>query len=909
MKQESFIIGFNINKILFFNYEFDIFDNEYLNFAFGLVLTLLSYIKGNHVPVPHFFREDFQVVVTQKFFLQTQQPLFMSKGSFSYPRDISQLVKLYPHYVRDIRDFLYDKKIRQHKYADVWVALDKRSGRTVSVKQLHPGAMTGRRIVMYAREIHTLASSNSSYISELIGFTVDDPYAIIVDSKTNGQLSRYINTELKSNPPSGTFLTRTIYAIAYGMHYLHSLGFIHRDLKPSNIYFDNDMNPCICDAWNSRPFTRKRNMTRMIGTLNVMAPELMTDHSYDFKVDIYSYGMVCYMISEQKYPFADEEDTAIIKHISEEQERPDFSDKTCEKIRNLISSCWNPAPLERPDFDTICERIESGEHVFPDTDMDELQEYIDNLKTDSEEREAHPSPLPPIYVNIEAILEKISRPKQKKPVNYQFRSDDAEFRTKIEKALENLEIANFGEFYQEFSQFLENDPNTNAKVVFLNTFLKTVKSNHHFLDALCHGGFYEIPALRTNDLLETTFNFLALVFIERPVLANTSMKSLLKVMINEKPRDMIVLFYHYTMALDRISKPLPIIDIFMAKYDVYIDNECGSLYIRVFYNLLKTNEMFQTNRFTVTRKYLAMFLKSNYTNVLVNAYKAIINLYDSEFFVSFETVLQHLSRPALRSLIFSLLLRINILPVSTRFAEYFFPLVNSEPRAALVLLRYVDQSQDGAISLLKNTSWMRIKFKNPMDPLKIIFVIMKYPTLRPKLQFSQDLPFFLCHLMQLKSDVAMSYVCTIIIAMDPTPKWLYTMNCSKFIKYFCNAGQAIATPSVQKAFLLALENFIQTSYAEPYNSLIKKLVEILSQQNEVSILAINMLVEFARFPEMLPDLKRYGINSYFEKIRTNPNYEEIANEFFKNIKMCEEEDNKEEEENNGENLDLGANRS
>jgi len=102
------------------------------------------------------------------------------------------------------------------------------------------------------------------------------------------------------------------------------------------------------------------------GTTRWMAPELFSDSkdhnvgpnsssdslNYHFKVDVYSFGMVCYEILTGCVPFFNFEMMDLRKRIKD-GERPDLP-KCPEQLSTLVEACYHPDPKARPSFPGIC---------------------------------------------------------------------------------------------------------------------------------------------------------------------------------------------------------------------------------------------------------------------------------------------------------------------------------------------------------------------------------------------------------------------------------------------------------------------------------------------------------------------------------------------------------------------------
>ena len=79
---------------------------------------------------------------------------------------------------------------------------------------------------------------------------------------------------------------------ARGMNYLHfgKPPVLHRDLKSANILLDDSYNAKVADFGLSRLKAQERSMTGNCGTVQWMAPEILSNESYAEPADVYSYG-------------------------------------------------------------------------------------------------------------------------------------------------------------------------------------------------------------------------------------------------------------------------------------------------------------------------------------------------------------------------------------------------------------------------------------------------------------------------------------------------------------------------------------------------------------------------------------------------------------------------------------------
>ena len=84
-----------------------------------------------------------------------------------------------------------------------------------------------------------------------------------------------------------------------GMLFLNYHGIMHRDLKPDNILFTKDNKNArlkIADFSLAEEFSINKKFTVACGTPGFMAPEILSGEAYDEKIDVFSLGIILYMM-------------------------------------------------------------------------------------------------------------------------------------------------------------------------------------------------------------------------------------------------------------------------------------------------------------------------------------------------------------------------------------------------------------------------------------------------------------------------------------------------------------------------------------------------------------------------------------------------------------------------------------
>ena len=90
------------------------------------------------------------------------------------------------------------------------------------------------------------------------------------------------------------------------LNYLHSKGIMHRDLKLENLILkddDNNYDVKLADFGLATLISQNDQLFKRCGTPGYVAPEILNDKKYDEKVDIFSAGVILYILLTGASPF------------------------------------------------------------------------------------------------------------------------------------------------------------------------------------------------------------------------------------------------------------------------------------------------------------------------------------------------------------------------------------------------------------------------------------------------------------------------------------------------------------------------------------------------------------------------------------------------------------------------------
>ena len=225
---------------------------------------------------------------------------------------------------------------------------------TVLSRISHPNIVTYIGSGVYAGKIPFIC------LEMLEGGTIAHSLGLRSDSNKRYHIKRY-------NFKETLIIARDI---AGAFKYLHSewnskLRIIHRDLKPDNIGFTKDGRVKILDFGLCTVIANKDNencnsiynMTANTGTLRYMPPEVALGKPYNHKVDVYSYAILLWQISQNKIPYEYYTRKKYLSNVVYNGQRLSLNKNHPSQFNSLLSKCWDKDFTKRLDFDIIYEEL------------------------------------------------------------------------------------------------------------------------------------------------------------------------------------------------------------------------------------------------------------------------------------------------------------------------------------------------------------------------------------------------------------------------------------------------------------------------------------------------------------------------------------------------------------------------
>lgn len=237
-----------------------------------------------------------------------------------------------------------DAVIGKGSYGTVYKCYSKKDNQVYAAKTIEKTKLTNpQEEAVVHNEIEVMRAIDHKNCIKLVNdFESKQAFTLVQELVTGGELfDRIVEQEKYSEKDAAT----TMHELAESLAYLHARGIVHRDLKPENLLYADDSSSAplkITDFGLAKKMNDGKLATQC-GTPNYVAPEILGGNEYGAPVDMWSCGVILYILLCGVPPFYAEVTKELYEQIQNaDYEFPDdlfesVSEDAKEVIRQLLT--------------------------------------------------------------------------------------------------------------------------------------------------------------------------------------------------------------------------------------------------------------------------------------------------------------------------------------------------------------------------------------------------------------------------------------------------------------------------------------------------------------------------------------------------------------------------------------------
>ncbi|CAM8943358.1 unnamed protein product [Rhodiola kirilowii] len=197
------------------------------------------------------------------------------------------------------------EQIGRGQFGTVHRCFNRSTGETYACKSItksHLSDSIDRECLQNEPKTMLLLSSSHPNIVSLHDLFEDDSHLHLILDLCDSSLDLY--TLLSSDGPLPESQAADLAkSLVKALAHCHRMGVCHRDVKPENVLFGFDGELKLADFGSAEWFGDGRLMRGVVGTPYYVAPEVLMGREYNEKVDVWSAGVILYVMLAGFPPF------------------------------------------------------------------------------------------------------------------------------------------------------------------------------------------------------------------------------------------------------------------------------------------------------------------------------------------------------------------------------------------------------------------------------------------------------------------------------------------------------------------------------------------------------------------------------------------------------------------------------
>lgn len=262
------------------------------------------------------------------------------------------------------KNWTMTKELGSGAFSIVKLGVHLESGKKSAIKVVSKKKLSDDDYASLLTEIDILKNLNHPHIIKLFEtYHEENDIYIVTELVEGGELFDRIVSKAHYTEKEARDLIKQILET---LDYIHTSGIVHRDLKPENLLLmsaTDDSDIKIADFGFAKKISELGVKEVACGTPGYVAPEILRGDKYGSEVDIWSLGVICYVLLAGYPPFYDEDQKRLFKKIKEgryhfhEDYWCNTSPEAIDLIRNMLTvdqkKRWTASQLLRHSWITL----------------------------------------------------------------------------------------------------------------------------------------------------------------------------------------------------------------------------------------------------------------------------------------------------------------------------------------------------------------------------------------------------------------------------------------------------------------------------------------------------------------------------------------------------------------------------
>lgn len=266
-----------------------------------------------------------------------------------------------PGKVDEFYDINKKQFLGEGTYGQVSVGKHKASGAVRAIKAIKMEKIKKADLARFQQETDIQMHLDHPNIVKLYETFLDAKFVyLVMELCSGGELFDRIVEEADKHEGSAfgeKDVARYMTQILGAIRYLHSRNYAHRDIKPENFLLQDKTREAeikVIDFGLAKNYTPGEPMYTKAGTPYYVAPQVLQadpklKRGYDEKCDIWSCGVITYILTCGYPPFFGDDDKAILESVKKGKfdfPSPDW-DRNSKELKDFITSMLTMDPVKR----------------------------------------------------------------------------------------------------------------------------------------------------------------------------------------------------------------------------------------------------------------------------------------------------------------------------------------------------------------------------------------------------------------------------------------------------------------------------------------------------------------------------------------------------------------------------------